>query len=224
MAQTTAKIRKGSKHFEILVDMDKALDVKKGVLNAGEALEIEKVFLDSKKGLVAGVDDLEEGFGTDDILKIAEEIINYGDILIDQEHRDAEQEKRVKQVVDFLVKNAIDAQSGNPITATRIESALKEASVIIKNVPVEQQISDILAKLAVILPIKLETKKVKLIVPAIHTGKVYGIIQPYKESETWNNDGSLEVIVKVPAGLIMDFYDKVNSATSGSVLSEEMKG
>jgi ribosome maturation protein SDO1 len=223
MAQTIAKIRKGSKHFEILVDMDKALEVKKGILNVGEALEIEKIFLDSKKGFVAGGDDLNEAFGTDDVSKIAEEIIRYGDVLIDQNHRDAEQEKKVKQVVDFLVKNAIDAQSGNPITGSRIESALDEANVVIKNVSIEQQMPEILAKLSVILPIKLETKRVKLIIPAIYTGKVYGVVQQYKESEKWNNDGSLETIVKVPAGLIMDFYDKVNSMTSGSILSEEIR-
>ena len=34
-----------------------------------------------------------------------------------------------------------------------------------------------------IIPIKLETKKVKITVPAMHTGKVYGIISQYKENE-----------------------------------------
>ena len=33
----------------------------------------------------------------------------------------------------------------------------------------------------------------------------------------------LEVVVAMPAGLVMDFYDKINSATQGSVLSEELK-
>jgi len=35
--------------------------------------------------------------------------------------------------------------------------------------------------------------------------KAYGVIAIYKESENWLNDGSLEVIVKVPSGMIMDF-------------------
>jgi len=33
----------------------------------------------------------------------------------------------------------------------------------------------------------------------------------------------LEVVVNVPAGLVMDFFDKLNSATHGSATSEEIK-
>ena len=44
------------------------------------------------------------------------------------------------------------------------------------------------------------------------------------QQEDWKNNGDLEVIVEMPTALIMDFYDKINSATHGSVLSEEIKG
>jgi ribosome maturation protein Sdo1 len=37
------------------------------------------------------------------------------------------------------------------------------------------------------------------------------------------NDGSLEVIVEVPSGMIMDFYDKLNGVTHGSAITEEIK-
>ena len=60
-------------------------------------------------------------------------------------------------------------------------------------------------------------------IPAIHTGKAYGIINPYKESEDWLSDGSLQVTVAIPAGLVMEFYDKLNSVTHGSALTEEIK-
>jgi len=43
------------------------------------------------------------------------------------------------------------------------------------------------------------------------------------ESESWLNDGSLEVIVKVPAGLVIDFYEKLNGVTHGSALTEEIR-
>jgi len=36
------------------------------------------------------------------------------------------------------------------------------------------------------------------------------------------NDGSLEMIVNVPSGLIMDFYDRLNSVTHGSAMTEEV--
>ena len=56
----------------------------------------------------------------------------------------------------------------------------------------------------------------------MHTGKAYGVIAQYKEEEKWKDDGNLEVVVKVPSGMIMDFYDKLNSITHGSALTEEL--
>jgi len=66
-------------------------------------------------------------------------------------------------------------------------------------------------------------KKIKLTVPALHTGKTYGIVKEFMVEENWKNNGDLEVVVEMPAGLVFDFYDKVNGATQGSVLSEEIK-
>jgi ribosome maturation protein SDO1 len=220
--QTIARINKNGLHFEILVDMDDALKFKKGESDYLD-LAIERIFTDIKKGNVASNDDLEIAFKNTDPLKIGKIIVKEGDILVDQEHRSEEKEKQIKQVVDFLARNATDPQSGNPISSERIKSALEEAHVNIKNISIENQIQDILNQIGKIIPIKIETKKVKLHIPALQTGKVYGLIQQYKEKENWLDDGSLEAIVKIPAGLIMDFYDKLNSLTRGSVLTEDVQ-
>lgn len=222
MTQTLARIKQAGKHFEIIVDLDEALKFKKGEISSIE-IQGDRIFSDSKKGFVASANDLKEAFGTTETSEIAEKIIKNGEVLITQEHRDEEKEKRIKQAVDFLTNNAINPQTGNPHTAQRIESALQEAHINIKNVPIENQIKEIIEGLGKVLPIKIETKKVKITIPAMHTGKAYGAITQYKEKENWLNDGSLEVIVNVPAGVIMDFYDKLNSVTHGSALTEEIK-
>ena len=140
-----------------------------------------------------------------------------------QEHRDEERENKIKQVVDILSRNTINPQTGNPHTPDRIKRALEEAHVNIKNTPIDSQIKEIMEEISKILPIKIETKRIKVTIPAIHTGKAYSIISQYKEEENWLNDGSLEATVSIPAGIIMDFYDKLNSATHGSVLTQEIK-
>ena len=56
-------------------------------------------------------------------------IVKEGEIQTTQEHRDAEQEKKFKQVVDFLTKNAYDPQTGRPHTPERIKNALEQANV-----------------------------------------------------------------------------------------------
>ena len=223
MTQTTARIKQSGKPFEIIVDMEEALAFRKGDNITANFLEVDKIFTDAKKGDLASHDELEIAFGTDDINEISKTIVKKGEIQVNQEQRNAEQEKKVKQVVDFLSTNAIDPQTQNPITPERLKSAIKEAHINIKNVPLENQIQDIIEKLSPVIPIKIETKKVKVTIPAIYTGTAYGIINQYKEKEDWLDDGSLVVVVNVPSGVLMDFYDKLNSATHGAVLTEDIK-
>ncbi len=222
MPNTVARLKRTGKNFEIIVDMDNALKFKKGLIKSIEA-ESGRVFNDSKKGLVSSNAELTAAFGTNDISAIAQKIVKDGEVLVTQEHRDEEKDRKIKQVVDFIVTNSIDVKSGRPFTHDKIKTSLEQAHVNIKNVPIEQQINDIMGKLSVLLSIKLETKKVKITIPAIHTGKAYGIVSPHKENERWLNDGSLEIIVNVPAGTIIDFYDKLNGVTHGSALTEEIK-
>src|SRR4030065_709713 len=155
MTQTTARIKAKGKPFEIIVDLDNALKFKKGASSSIEA-EGGRIFSDIKKGFAASEKDLNEAFGTTDVSEITKQIVKKGEVLVTQEYRDEERDK-------------------------------------------------------------------KLTIPAIHTGKAYSIISQYKEEENWLNDGSLEATVSIPAGIIMDFYDKLNSATHGSVLTQEIK-
>lgn len=222
MPNTLARIKKAGKHFEIIVDLDDALKFKKGESSFIEA-EGDRIFSDSRKGFKASEDDLKSAFGTTDINEVIKKIVKEGEVQTTQEHRDAEQEKKFKQVVDFLANNSINPQTGNPHSAERIKTALEEAHVNIKNVPIENQVNEIIEAVSKIIPIKIEKKKVKIKIPAMHTGKAYGVIAQYKESENWLNSGDLEVVVNVPSGIIMDFYDKLNSVTHGSALTEEVK-
>ena len=222
MTNTIARIKRAGKNFEIIVDLENALKFKKGESNFIEA-EADRIFTDSKKGQVPSEKDLKEAFGTTDSDEIIRRIVKEGEVQTTQEHRDAEQEKKFKQVVDFLASNAIDPQTGHPITAERIKNAIEQSNVNIKNTSVENQIKDILAEVSKIIPIKLETKKVKIVVPAMHTGKAYGIVAQYKDNEKWLDNGDLEVVVKVPSGIIIDFYEKLNNVTHGSAITEEIK-
>jgi len=222
MTNTLARIKRTGKNFEIIVDLDNALRFKKGEIGFIEA-EVDRIFTDSKKGEVPSSSDLEAAFGTTEVNEIVKRIVKEGEVQTTQEHRDAEQEKKFKQVVEFLTRNSVDPQSGNPHTPERIKSALEQAHVNIKNIPVENQINEIVEKLSSIIPIRVQTKRLKITIPAIHTGKAYGVITQYKKEENWLNDGSLEVILEVPSGIVMDFYDKLNGVTHGSALSEEIR-
>ncbi len=222
MAQTIARIKQGGKHFEILVDLDLAMAFRKNPTPNG-FLEMDKIFTDSKKGLVAPTMELKKAFGTENVEEISRKIVKSGEVLLTQDYREEEKEKKVKQVVDFLSKNTVDPKTKMPHTPERIKKALDEAHVNIKNVPIESQIQEIIDEISKVLPVKVETKKVKIKIPSIHTGKAYGIVAQYKESEDWLPNGDLEVVASVPAGLIIDFFDKLNSVTHGSAVTEDIR-
>ncbi len=222
MTQTLARIKKAGKNFEIIVDLNDALRFKKGEISSIEA-EGDKIFTDSKKGQVPSSSDLSEAFGTTDSRQIIETIVKNGKVQSIQEHRDAEQEQKFKQVVDLLSRITKDPQTGNPHTPERIKSALEQAHVNIKNSPIENQIKEIVEQISRIIPVKMDTQKVEIIIPAVYTGQAYGLISPFKEEEKWLDNGDLQVKVNLASGTQMSFYDKLNSITHGAALTKEIK-
>lgn len=224
MTDTVARLRSGKMIFETMVDLDNAMKLKKGEeVDMTEIIRDTAVYTDLKKGMHAGSAELENIFQTTEFPKIVEHIVKKGDIEVTQEFRDGATEQKRKQVIEFLTKNAIDTRSNLPFTADILESALKEAGAKIDNQPVEKQIKGILDHLTKIIPIKIETKKIKIKIPAQYTGKVYGLVNEYKEKEEWLGNGDLEVILNIPVGIQMEFYDKLNSVTHGSAITEEIK-
>ena len=214
---------KGS-NYEIIVDLDKAIKFKKeGVGNVSDILEIDEIYSDHKKGIKPTESQLETAFGTTDHYAVAETILKNGEILLTQEYRSSEKDKKLKQIVEFISRNAVDPASGNPHPPVRIESAIGQSGINITNKPVEEQAKEIIEKINAIIPLKIQTKRLKITIPAMHTGKVYGVINIYKVSEEWLSNGDLQIIVDIPSGAVMDFYDKLNAVTHGSALSEEIK-
>jgi len=223
MTDTTARVNIGKGHFEVMVDLDNAMRLKKGDdVDISEVIRDNEIWTDLKKGLRPAKDELENAFGTNELAVIVEKIVKRGEIELTQEHRDEAVEQKRKQIIDFLVRNAIDTRTNNPFTPDVIESALKQAGAKIDKQPIEKQIKPIIESLTKILPIKIETKKVKVVIPAMHTGKVYGLIQEYKESENWLGNGDLDVILNIPVGIQTEFYDKLNSVTHGSAITQEI--
>jgi len=224
MTDTIARLRSRSLIFETMVDLDAAIKLRKGEeVSISEIIRDNSIWTDLKKGLHAGKGELENAFGTDDFNSIVKQIVKKGELEITQEFRNEALETKRKQIIDFLVRNAVDSRTNNPYTPDMIESAINQSGIKIENQPVDKQIKNVISGLSKIIPIKIETKKISVKIPAEHTGKVYGLIQEYKEKENWLNDGSLEVVLDIPVGMQMDFYDKLNSVTHGSAITKEMK-
>jgi len=224
MTDTTARLRVGKLFFEVMVDLDNAIKMRKGQkTDISEVIRDTIIWTDLKKGMRAGKNELELSFGTSNFPAIVEKIVKKGDIEVTQEFRDEAVEQKRKQIIDFLIRNAVDARTNRPFTPDIIQSSLKQAGAKIDKQPIEKQIKPIIESLTKIIPIKISSKKIRVVIPAVHTGRAYGIVQEYKESENWLNNGDLEVILNIPVGIQTEFYDKLNSVTHGSAITQEIK-
>jgi ribosome maturation protein SDO1 len=207
--------------FEVLVDPDVAMAVRSGEsADLRGALAIDKIFKDSKKGEVASEAVVKKVFGSTDVFKIAEEIIRRGEVQVTTEQRRRMREERFSQIVSIISKRAINPQTGLPHPPSRIESALREAKIRIEEFKgAEEQISEIVKALRPILPLKFETRKIAVKIPASYVGRTQHVVRKLGKvnKEEWLQDGSWAVLVEIPAGAQVEFFDKLNSLTKGEV-------
>jgi len=222
-----ARLQKGEDHFEILVDPKTAGQLIEGKeVDVLSCLAIDAIFKDSKKGTHAPQESIQKHFGTDEVEVIAKEIILHGEIQLTTEQRHEMQEQKRKRIVDVIVKNAMNPKTKTPHPRQRIELAMEEAGIHIDPFkPVDQQVKIVVDALRPIVPISMEQVRVSVKIPPQYTGKAYGVARNYGvlEREDWQSDGSWIGIVKIPAGMQTDFYDKLNDATKGNVETRILK-
>lgn len=225
----TARLESHGERFEVLVDPDAALSIKRGEFEGEleDVIAAEDVFENASRGDRPAESALEEVFETTDPLEIIPEVIERGEIQITAEQRKEMQEKKHKQLVNRITRNAVNPQMDNaPHPPDRIESALEETDFRIDPmVPVEQQVDEALEALRPVIPIRFEEVTIAVQVPADYAGSAQARIRQFGEleREEWQNDGSWVGVLTFPAGLQNDFYDLVNEHTSGEAETQIVK-
>ena len=222
-----ARLKKGEEHFEVLVDPYAAADLIDGKeIDLIQNLAIDAIFKDSKKGTHASEESLVKFFGTTDVVEISKRIILKGEIQLTTEQRHKMQSNKKKRIVDSIARNAMDPKTKAPHPRQRIELAMEEAGVHVDPFkPVSEQVKIIIEKLRPLLPISMDSIRISVKIPAEQIGKAYGTVRNYGslEREDWQSDGSWIGIIKLPAGMQTDFYDKLNDVTKGNVSTKILK-
>ncbi len=222
-----ARLKKGEEHFEVLVDPYAAADLIDGKeVDIVQSLAIDAIFKDSKKGTHASDDSLQKNFGTNNISEISKQIIIKGDIQLTTEQRHKMQKNKRNRIIDTISKNAMDPKTKAPHPRQRIELAMEQAGVHIDPFkPVNEQVKVIIEVLRPIIPISMENIRISIKIPAEHIGRAYGTVRNFGslEREDWQSDGSWIGIIRIPAGMQNDFYDKINDVTKGNVSTKILK-
>ena len=217
----TARLESHGERFEVLVDPDAALAIKRGDFEGDleDVIAANDVFENASRGDRPAETDLEEVFGTTDPMEIIPEVIERGEIQITAEQRKEMQEQKRKALITQIARNAVNPQMDDaPHPPDRIESALEQAGFRVDPMqPVETQVDDALDALRPVIPIRFDEVTMAVRVPAEQAGSAQARIRQFGdlEREEWQNDGSWVGVLTFPAGLQNEFYDLVNEITSG---------
>ncbi|MFB6179610.1 MAG: ribosome assembly factor SBDS [Halorientalis sp.] len=227
----TARLESHGERFEVLVDPDAALAIKRGEFDGDleDVIAAEDVFENASRGDRPAETALEEVFDTTDPMEIIPQVIEDGEIQITADQRREMQEQKRKSLINHITRNAVNPQMDDaPHPPDRIESALEEAGFKVDPMePVENQVDDALDQLRPIIPIRFDEMTVAVQVPPDYAGKAQSRIRQFGdlEREEWQGDGSWVGVIRFPAGMQNDFYDLVNEHTSGEaetrIISDE---
>lgn len=222
-----ARYKKGDEHFEILVDPYAAADVIDGKeIDIAKILAIDAIFTDAKKGTHASEESIQKYFQTNDVTTISKQIILKGEIQITTEQRNKMAKNKRNRIIDNIGKNAMNPKTKSPHPRQRIELAMEQAGIHIDPFkPVREQIKTTIEALKPIIPLSIDQIKLSVKIPAEYIGKAYGIARNFGtlEREDWQSDGSWIGIVRIPAGMQTNFYDKINDMTKGNVSVKILK-
>ncbi len=209
-----ARLKSHGERFEILVDPKIVTER----LPIEEALAAEFIFSDAGTGDRASQESLTKVFETTDVLTIAKKIIEKGEIQLTTEQRKKMMEEKRKKIVQLISQNAVDPHTRLPHPVRRIENAMEQAKVhvdLFKDA--EEQVADIIKVLRPLLPLRVETKRIAVKIPAVHTGKYFKVKEFGKVlKEEWQKDGSYIAVLDIPGGMEEEFYEMVNALTKGS--------
>ena len=217
----TARLESHGERFEVLVDPDAALAIKRGEFDGDleDVIAAEDVFEDAAAGDRPPETALEEVFDTTDPLTVIPAVIERGEIQITADQRREMQERKHRELVNRITRNAVNPQMDDaPHPPERIERALEEAGFQVDPMdPVENQVDDALDALRPVIPIRFDEVVIAVQVPAEYAGSAQAQIRQFGdlEDEEWQSDGSWVGVLEFPAGLQNDFYDLVNEHTSG---------
>jgi ribosome maturation protein SDO1 len=206
--------------FEVLVDPTAVQEIKDGKdVDLADKLALDQVFKDAKKGDKISEEHLERTFHTRNLAEIARQIIQKGEVQVTTEQRHRLQSQKHHLIVAIIARNAMNPQTGAPHPAARIEAAMAEAKVHIDPFrPADLQVQEILQKLRPLLPIRFDTARVRIRIPAQYYPKVIGELKSLGRlsDEQWLSDGSWSAVLEIPAGVQTELYEKLNARTKGA--------
>ncbi len=220
---TLVKYSYHGNRYEFVVNPENAWLFKQGEdIPLDDIVEGYIIFENFSKGLKADASGLENIFGTSNEKDIIKTMLEKGDLQLTQEQRKRFLKEKRDEIIAYLVKHAVNPRTKAPHPASRIEKAMDDSGVRVdRKEPSADQARRILKEIQQILPIQIESATIEFVIPPKDTGRLYGFIQGQGDvtNEDWSKDGSLTMILKVPAGVVAKLLEDISDKSKGRIRS-----
>ena len=218
-----ARLEKGGKRYEVLVDPDLVDKWKKDheSVPLDDLLATDEVWHDVKNGERPTMEKLVGVFGTIELAPCVEKIILDGSIQLTTEQRKKMIVEKTRQVIADICMLGIDPQTKMPHPPQRVENALIEARFKADPFkPVESQVKDAVALIRELIPISFVTVKLAFKIPGTNYGPVFSIVREDILKEEWLTNGDWVFTVEIPAGMKIDYIAKIGKRAPDVVVKE----
>ena len=209
----TARLKRGSKHFEVLVEPEGLWPISRRRSKPRDILAVETIFEDANRGDRQRIDisiPLKH-----DPFEIAAVILKSGELQL-MLSRENECLKKKEKVIYTISRNAINPQTRAP--SRKEEGERWKAKVHIDPLKSVDQLVNITMKaIRPLIPIRFEEISIAVKIPPEYAPKAYGDISKIGSitKQEWQRDGSWIAVVRIPAGVQTDFYALINHLTKG---------
>ncbi|CAK9441013.1 uncharacterized protein LODBEIA_P48820 [Lodderomyces beijingensis] len=213
------RMKKGKKRFEIACYQNKVQDWRSKVeKDLEEVLQIPQVFINVSKGQVANNDDLLKAFNTTDQDQIVLEILNKGEIQLNEKERSANQQQKQNEFLNIISTKCINPRSKKRYPPSMIEKCLNEVKFHLNPTkPAKTQALEAIKLLVErqIVPIARAQLKIRIIVSKRVYSKLYeDEIKPTIDhlEELDSSNGKYEIVAII---------DPINYRVLGTLLEQK---
>ena len=207
-----ARLEKGGKRYEILVDPDLVDTWKRTPENVelDDLLATDEVWSDARNGERPTEEQLINTFGTTDLEPCVSKILTDGSIQLTTQQRKNLVEEKKRKIIHSISSEAIHPKTMLPHPPIRIEGALDEVRFSIDPfLSIEKQVKAAVDAIRHLIPLKFATARLAFRIPGKSYGGAQRLLRDSIVKDEWLENGDWACVVEVPSGSRIDFISNV---------------
>eukprot|EP00188_Purpureofilum_apyrenoidigerum_P000137 Plantae.Rhodophyta-Purpureofilum_apyrenoidigerum.ctg1053.p1 GENE.Plantae.Rhodophyta-Purpureofilum_apyrenoidigerum.ctg1053~~Plantae.Rhodophyta-Purpureofilum_apyrenoidigerum.ctg1053.p1 ORF type:complete len:273 (+),score=49.12 Plantae.Rhodophyta-Purpureofilum_apyrenoidigerum.ctg1053:63-821(+) len=163
------RLKRKGKRFEVACYKNKVVSWRSGAeKDLDEVLQVENVFSNVSKGVVANKKDLVSAFGTEDVRTVILEILAKGEVQVSDKERTHQSDKTFQEIATIVADKCVDPKTQRPFPVTMIERMMRETLhyTVSSSRSAKQQALDVIKQLKEHMEIQRAQMRINLTTPS----------------------------------------------------------